>query len=82
MVSSTANSDLNVKGNLTVDGDVKIDGKSIGRILSSIEDRLAILHPNIELEERWENLRKLRESYVELEREIIEQEKMWKILKK
>jgi hypothetical protein len=54
----------------------------LSEVLDNIESRLAILHPNKELEEKWENLRSLREAYVELEREIIEKEKMWSILKR
>lgn len=63
-------------------GDVKIKGKSLLDTLELIEDRLAILHPNPELEEKWENLRGLRKMYMDLEKEIIEQEKMWAVLKK
>jgi hypothetical protein len=59
-----------------------IQGKSLKDSLDRIEERLAILHPNEELEEKWENLRGLRKMYMELEAEIIEKEKMWSILKK
>ena len=50
--------------------------------MQAIEDRLAILHPNPELEEKWENLRGLRKLYMDLEQEIIEKEKMRAVLKK
>ena len=73
---------LEVKGNANFDGELTIKGKKLSEVLDNIESRLAILHPNKELEEKWENLRGLREAYVELEREIIEKEAMWKILKK
>jgi hypothetical protein len=79
---------LQVKGtaefehDVTMSGDLKIQGKSIKESLDKIEDRLAILHTNEELEENWENLRGLRKMYMELEAEIIEKEKMWAILKK
>jgi len=63
-------------------GDVKLQGKSLKESLDAIEARLAILRPNEELEEKWDNLRGLRKLYMELEAEIIEKEKMWKILKK
>ena len=63
-------------------GDLKLQGKSLKESLDAIEARLAILHPNEELEEKWENLRGLRKMYMELEAEIIEKEQMWKILKK
>jgi len=63
-------------------GDLTIQGKSLKDSLDRIEERLAILRPNEELEEKWDNLRGLRKMYMELEAEIIEKEKMWSILKK
>lgn len=63
-------------------GDLKVQGKSLKESLDAIEKRLAILRPNEELEEKWDNLRGLRQAYMELEAEIIEKEKMWSILKK
>jgi len=73
---------LDVKGDANFEGDLKLQGKSLKESLDSIEERLAILRPNEELEEKWENLRGLRKAYMELEAEIIEKEKMWNILKK
>lgn len=73
---------LDVKGDANFDGDIKVKGKSIVDSLEQIEARLAILRPNDELEERWEQLRGLRQAYMELEAEIKEKEAMWAILKK
>lgn len=73
---------LQVKGNADFEGDVTIKGKSINESLKRIEERLAILYPNEELEKKWDKLRELRKQYMELEAEIIEKEKMWAILKK
>lgn len=78
----TPNSGLKVNGDAEFDGDVKIKGKSITETLEKIEEKLAILHPNEELESKWNELRELRNRYIELEKEIIEKEKMWDILKK
>lgn len=75
-------STLKVKGDADFDGEVTIKGKSLTNMFEKIEERLAILHPNPELEEKWGNLRALRNAYKELEAEIIEKEAMWKILKK
>ena len=61
--------------------DIKIGGKSLMDAISKIEDRLAILHPNAELEGRWEQLKDLRRQYEELEKDILEKEKLMKILK-
>ena len=73
---------LTCKGDASFDGDVKIKGVSIGDTLAKIEERLAILRPNEALEERWEKLKELGREYRELEKEILEKEQVWKILKK
>lgn len=80
--ASLTGNTLTVKGDANIDGELTIKGKNLSEVLENIESRLAILHPNKELEEKWENLRGLRQAYVELEREIIEKEKMWAILKR
>lgn len=80
--SNVFQTDLRVVGDTEFHGDVKLKGKSLDKTLTAIEERLAILHPNKELEEKWENLRGLRKAYMELETEIIEKEKMWAILKR
>lgn len=73
---------LHVAGDANFEGDVKIKGKSLIESITMIEEKLAILHPNEELESKWEELRNLRKQYMELEKEIIEKEKVWSILKK
>lgn len=73
---------LHVKGDADFEGDIKIKGKSLTESLEKIEEKLAILRPNEALEEKWENLRSLRKMYMDLEKEIIEQEKIYNILKK
>jgi hypothetical protein len=73
---------LDVKGDANFEGDIKIKGKSLVDALEKIEEKLAIFKPNEKLEEKWEELRELRNRYIELEKEIIEKEKMWDILKK
>lgn len=71
---------LNVKGDAEFEGDIKIKGKSLVKTLEQIEDRLAIVHRNEALEEKWEELRELARKYKALEQEILEKEKMWKLL--
>lgn len=73
---------LDVKGDANFEGDVKIKGKSIVETLDKIEQRLAILAPNTELEDKWDELKELANKYKELEKEILEKQKMWDILKK
>ena len=79
---SLKGSTLKVNGDADFDGEVTIKGKNIADMFSKIEERLAILHPNPELEDRWDELKELSKRYKELEQEIIEKEKVWAILKK
>jgi hypothetical protein len=73
---------LQVKGDAEFDGDVKIKGVSIAETLEKLEQRLAILRPNEQLEDKWEELKALGDAYRKLEADIIEKQKMWDILKK
>lgn len=73
---------IQVKGDAEFDGEVTIKGKNIADMFAKIEERLAILHPNPELEDKWDELKELAKRYKELEQEIIEKEKVWAILKK
>jgi len=75
-------STLKVNGTAEFEGDVIIKGKSIGDSLERIEERLAILRPNKELEKKWDKLRELRKKYMDLEAEIKEKEQIWNILKR
>ena len=73
---------LLVGGDAEFEGDVKIKGKSLTKLIDNIEQRLAILHPNEKLEEKWEKLKTLGDQYREMEKEILHSEEMWKILQK
>lgn len=73
---------LQVNGDANFEGDIKLKGKSLSEILDNIEQRLAILHPNPELEDKWEKLKELGEEYRRLEKQILEGEQIWDILKK
>ena len=61
--------------------DIIIDGKSLSKSIDAIEARLGILNPNPELEDRWDQLKELRKQYIELEKDLLEKEKLMKILK-
>lgn len=78
----TTKGSLQVNGDAHFDGEVTIKGKNIAELFEKIEQRLAILHPNEKLEEKWEELKALGDAYRKLEAEIIEKQKMWDILKK
>jgi hypothetical protein len=73
---------LQVKGDAEFEGDIKLNGKSLDKTLTKIEERLAILHPNEKLEEKWVKLKELRKQYQELEADILEKEKIIEILKR
>ena len=62
--------------------DLVIGGRGIKKMLEGIEQRLAILEPNLQLESEWEELKRLGEEYRALEKEIQEKMKTWEILKK
>jgi len=79
---SLKGSTLSVKGDADFEGEVTLKGKSLTDMFAKIEERLAILHPNPELEDKWDELKELGKRYKELEAEIIEKEQMWAILKK
>ena len=79
---SLKGSTLKVKGDAEFDGEVTIKGKSLTDMLEKIEERLAILHPNENLEDKWDELKELSKRYKELEAEIIEKERVWAILQK
>jgi len=61
--------------------DIKVDGKSLKQFMENMEERLAILHPNPALEERWDQLKELRKQYIEMEKDLLEKDKLMKILK-
>jgi hypothetical protein len=61
--------------------DITVGGKSLTKAIEQIEERLGILHPNPKLEERWDQLKELRKQYIEMEKDLLEKEKLMKILK-
>ncbi len=73
---------LRVSGDATFDGDVTIRGVKLDDRLTAIEERLGILRPNNDLEGKWEKLKALGEEYRRIEKEILEGEDIWDILKK
>ena len=69
---------LSIKGK---NADIDINGVSLMKTLTSIQERLNILTPAPELEKDWDRLRELGEQYRKLETEFEEKSKMWKTLK-
>lgn len=64
------------------DADVILNGKSVKETLDRIEERLALISPNLALEQEWEELRSLGDQYRSLEATIKEKMKVWDILKR
>lgn len=61
--------------------DILLNQATIFNKIEKIEERLAILVPNPEIEARYANLRKLHKQYKKLEKEILESEEIIRILK-
>jgi hypothetical protein len=74
----TASGRMELKG----DGaDIDINGKSLKDWMEQVEERLNILTPNPELEQEWDDLRRLGERYRKLEKKCKEKAEVWKKLK-
>ena len=82
--TSTNLTDLTSAGKLSIKGenaDLDINGVSLKDFMARVEQRLAILTPDIRLEEEWEELRALGDRYRGLEKEINAKMKTFDILK-
>lgn len=70
-ITASPSSGLNVKGDAEFEGDVKIKGRSLEKMLQKIEDRLAILQdPDPAKLEKYAALKKAYDHYKTLERLI------------
>ena len=79
---SDASVNINTDGVEIKDGgDLKIGDRSMKEFMDKVEDQLAILRPAPELEEKWDKLKELRRQYEECKQDILEKEKIMKILK-
>jgi hypothetical protein len=82
--TTSTNATVNIDGNGLVmkeGADIVVGGKSLTKAIEQIEERLGILHLNPALEERWDKLKELRQQYIEMEKDLLEKEKIMKILK-
>ena len=55
--------------------------KGLAQQVDRIEERLGILRIDPELEQEWDELKKLGDQYRELEQKILDKKKVWNILK-
>ena len=67
---------------VTESADIKLGDVSLKDFINKIEQRLALLTPNPELEKEWGELKELGDRYRELEKQITEKMKTWDILKR
>ena len=83
---STANTlNVPVSGRMELRGnqaDIVINDVSLNDTLRSIQDRLNMLRPNRELEAEWDQLRDLGEQYRDLEKQLMEKQRAWDLLRK
>lgn len=79
---TTAPGKIHVQGDAVFDGNITWQGRDMREWFASVESRLAMLKPNPELEQGWDELAELRQQYVELEKKLLEQQKVFDILKK
>ena len=76
---------VNQSGSIDIQGqnaDIKINGKSMKSWMEAVEERLNILTHNPELEQDWDDLRRLGNRYRALEKKCKEKAQMWTALKK
>jgi hypothetical protein len=64
------------------ESDIKIGDRSLKEFMNTVDEHLAILRPALELEEKWDQLKDLRQQYETLKADILEKEKIMTILKK
>ena len=69
---------IQIKGK---DADLVIGDKSMKTWMEKVEERLNILTPNPEMEQDWDDLRKLGERYRKLEKKCKEKSDTWNKLK-
>ena len=75
---------ITASGKMALNGngaDIDINGKSLKDWMEKVEERLNILTPNPELEQEWDDLRRLGERYRKLEKKCKEKAEVWNKLK-
>lgn len=61
--------------------DVFVQGMSLQNFMTELSERLLLLRPNPALEAEWAELKDARDRYVQLEKEFIEKQRIWDLLK-
>lgn len=73
---------VQINGDAVFKGNITWQDRDMREWFESVEARLAILKPNPKLEAEWLELAELRQRYVELERRLLEKQRVFDILKK
>ena len=76
--ASPASAKISLSGE---DADVEVNGWSLVAAVKRIEERLAIMQPNPELESEWSELKQLGDQYRKLEQHIRDKQATWDRLK-
>ena len=63
--------------NLHAEADIKIGDQSLLKRIQRIEERLAIINDNAELEQTWPELQQAADQYRKLEKEFTNKQKVW-----
>ena len=82
VLNNPTTSTIQVKGDAVFEGNIKWQNRDLKEWLESIETRLGMLQPNPKLEAEWSELAEIRRQYVELEKQLIEKQQVFDILKK
>lgn len=72
--------DSHINGKMSLTGeraDIEINGKSLKDAITNIEERLAILNINPELEAEFAELKQLGDQYRTLEKQLLEKKQVW-----
>jgi hypothetical protein len=79
--TSAASGKIHVQGDAVFEGNITWQGRDMREWFEAVENKLGMLRPNPKLEAGWEELSQLRQQYVELEKKLLEQQRVFDILK-
>lgn len=70
-----------IAGDAVFEGNIKWQDRDMREWFESVESRLAILQPNVKLEAEYEELAELGRQYKEMEKRLLEKQRVFDILK-
>ena len=73
---------IHVNGDAVFNGNITWQDRDMREWFKSVESRLGMLQPNYQMEETWEELKELGDKYRTLEKKLLEQQRVFDILKK